>query len=207
LKHLRLILPLVLLSIATTLSAQVYNLRGTDLAFSGAGQFTSSITNQNAGLPHQSTTGSLGFLLTFRDHPITKLDVELNYQYSSFTERFIAPNNSFDVRVPLAFHEATAAYVIRNHVSDATPFRPRYFVGIGGGALYFNPSIVDVRTQLRATGLVDVGVDIPTRNPHITYRLQGRSLFYRAPNFNQPILSSSRWYAMVEPAVGVAFHY
>jgi hypothetical protein len=206
LNHFRFSVSLVLLSLATSLSAQVYNLRGTDVALSGTGQFTSTITSAEAPLPHQATTNSLGFLLTFRDHPLTKVDVEVNYQYSAFSEIFQSSTGAFGpYHVPIAFHEFTAAYVIRSHRREASPFRPLFFLGIGGGEIYFNPSS-NLNTQLRPTALADIGVDIPTRNPHLTYRIQGHSLYYQAPDFHQASFAGSRWNATIEPAIGVAFH-
>jgi hypothetical protein len=209
LHELRLAASLFLLSLAPTLSAPVYNLRGTDIALAGTGQYTSTITSAEAPLPHQGTTNSLGFLFTFRDHPLTKIDVEFNYQYSSFSEIYQSSAGApvaFGVYpVPIAFHEFTAAYVIRSHRRDTTPFRPRFFLGLGGGEIYFNPS-TNLHTQLRPTALADIGLDIPTHNPHLTYRVQGHALFYQAPDFQVPFFTGPRWNATVEPAIGVAFH-
>jgi hypothetical protein len=209
LHDLRLAASLFLLSLATTLSAQVYNLRGTDIALSGAGQYTSTITSAESPLPHQATTNSLGFLFTFRDHPLTRVDVEFNYQYSSFSEvwqsAYGAPVQFGVFHAPVAFHEFTAAYVLRSHKRNTTPFRPLFFLGLGGGEIYFNPS-TNLHTQLRPTALADIGVDIPTRNPHLTYRIQGHGLFYQAPDFHFPLFTGPRWNATIEPAIGVAFH-
>ena len=167
-----------------------------DVAVGGTGQFTTSITSQS-NLGHNATTNSTGFLLSLRAQPLKFAPVELNYQYSSFSERFGAHNTPLNTYVPLSFHEATAAYILHPHYRK---FRP--FVGVGGGSLYFDPT-VHVKTQIRPTGLFEVGFDMHTANPHLGFRVQGRSLLYRAPNFNNPALSSSRWVATNEPSASV----
>lgn len=103
--------------------------------------------------------------------------------------------------MPLGFHEATAAYLLHPHYRH---FRP--FVGLGGGALYFDPS-VHVRTQIRPAGLAETGFDLRTSNPHLGFRVQGRWLLYRAPNFNNSGLSSSRWVSTSEPSASVWVHF
>lgn len=181
-------------------SAQFYKLHNADVAVGGTGQFTTSITSQ-VFLNHQSTTQSAGFLLSMRDHPVSFAGVELNYQYSSFSERFYGTNSFQLAKVPIAFHEATAAYLVHPHFRHLQPF-----VGLGGGATFFVPSN-GIPYQLRGTGLAEFGMDLPTSNPHLGFRLQGRALFYRAPNFRNAALASSRWVATEEPSASVYLRF
>ena len=181
--------------------AQAYKIHNADVAVGGTGQFTPSITDQT-NTPHQATTDSAGFLLSFRDHPVSWAGIELNYGYSSFSERFTSLASVSLESVPLSFHEAIAAYVLHSHRHGIQPFAT-----VGGGALYFNPSPVHVYTQLRGTGLVDVGADMLTSNPHFGFRIQGRSLYYRAPNFNNASIATSRWVATVEPSASVFMRF
>ena len=176
--------------------AQFHEFRNADVAVGGTGQFTTAITSQS-NRPHNGTSDSAGFLLTFRVQPIRFTPIELNYQYSSFSERFGSPTGPISTFVPLSLHEATAAYLLHPHFHR---FRP--FVGLGGGALYFDPS-VHVKTQIRPAGLLEIGFDMRTSNPHLGFRVQGRSLLYRAPNFNNSGLSSSRWVSTSEPSASV----
>lgn len=180
---------------------QLYKIHNADVAVGGTGQFTTSITSQN-NVPHQATTDSAGFLLSFREHPVAWAGVEFNYQYASFSERFT--NNSYIPLsyVPLSVHEGTAAYLFHPHFRRLQPF-----VGVGGGALYFHPYPVAITTQWRGVGLVEVGADIPTRNPHLGFRLQARSLLYRAPNFKDANLATSGWVATNEPSAGVYIRF
>ncbi len=182
------------------------NLRDANVGFGATGLFTSSLTNQT-NVPHQAETGSLGFLLTFRDRPVRFVDLEANYQYSSYTERFTAQNNSWVTNVPLSFHEFTGGYIFHTQPDRFHPLRPKPYVVVGGGAIYFNPSPVHVHTQIRPTGLFELGVDLASFNTHVTYRLTGRVLSYRAPNFNNAGIATSAWHATVEPGVSVVLHY
>lgn len=182
------------------------NIRDTSVGLGATGLFTQSITNQT-NVPHQAETGSMGFLLSFRDHPVHGVNVEVNYQYSSYTERFTSQVSQKVTNVPLSFHEFTAGYIFQSQPDRFHPLKPLPFVVVGGGELYFNPSPVHVNTQLRPTGLVETGVDLASFNSHVTYRFSARALPYRAPNFNRPDLATSAWHVTVEPAINVVLHY
>jgi len=186
-------------------ASELANLHDASLSAGAAGLFTQSITNQT-NVPHQAETGSVGALVSFRDHPVRLVDVELNYQYSSYTERFTPLTAGAVLNVPLAFHEFTAGYVFHAHPDRLHPLKPVPFVVIGGGDIFFNPS-VRVNTQNRPTGLFELGADLHTFNPHLTYRLEGRVLPYRAPNFNLSGYATSAWHATIEPAFSAAFHF
>lgn len=182
-------------------SQQYLKTHNADLAVGGTGQFTTAITSQSQ-LNHQWATESAGFLLSFREHALPFAGLELNYQYSSLSERFASSTGLPLANIPVAFHEGTAAYLFHPHFRHLQPF-----VGLGGGVIFFNPSRSTLLSQYRATGLAEFGFDIPTRNPHLGFRMQGRSLLYRAPNFRNASLSSSRWVSTEEPSASVYFRF
>lgn len=102
--------------------------------------------------------------------------------------------------MPVTANEATAAYVFHpKHI----PLQP--FVNLGGGAISFIPQ--SASNQWRAAGLVEAGLDLPTENKHLAIRIEGRSLVYRAPNFNQPAISTRSWRVTDEPAAGVVYRF
>ena len=181
--------------------AQLYKLHDADVAVGGTGQFTSSITSQR-NVPHQATTDSVGFLGSFREHPVAWAGVEVNYGYTPLSERFTSNSSVLLANVPVSLHEFTAAYMFHSHLRRLQPF-----VNAGGGALYFHPYPVAVTTQWRATGLFEIGADIPTRNPHMGFRVQARSLLYRAPNFRNANIASSRWVSTNEPSAGAYIRF
>lgn len=191
----------VLVASGMSAKGQIYKLHNADVAMGGTGQFTTSITDQT-NTPHQATTDSAGFLFSFREHPVPWAGIELNYQYSSFSERYTSSFNGAPLAsVPLSFHEGTGAYLFHRNYGRVHPF-----LGIGGGTLYFD-SITPLGGQLRGTGLFEVGADAVTHNPHLAFRVQARSLLYRAPNFNDSAIATSRWVATTEPSASVVLRF
>ena len=188
-------------SAAVSAQGQFYRLHQADIAVGGTGQFTTSLTDQSNFLPHQSTTDSAGFLLTLRDHPVSFAGVEFNYGYSKFSERFTTVTGARLAYLPASEHEATGAYLFHRNYKRFQPF-----VGIGGGALFFNP-LQGTLSQTRGVGLFEIGAEVPTSNRHLGFRVQARSLNYRAPNYNQPGLSSSRWVSTNEPSASVFLRF
>ena len=117
-----------------------------------------------------------------------------------YSQVYVTPIGS--ARVQSYNHEATAAYLFHPHFRKLQPF-----VGIGGGAIDFVPQNSVVSNQWRGAGLLEAGLDLPTGNPHLGFRVQGRSLIYRAPNFDSPAVSSRSWVATVEPTAGVYWRF
>ena len=186
---------------ALSAEGQFYKLHQADVAVGGTGQFTTSLTSQSTFLPHQSTTDSAGFLVTLRDHPVSFAGVEFNYGYSKFSERFTTYTGSRLAYLPASVHEATGAYLFHRNYKRFQPF-----IGVGGGALFFNP-LQGALSQTRGAGLFEIGADVPTSNRHLGFRVQARSLDYRAPNYNRPGLSSSRWVSTNEPSASVYLRF
>lgn len=184
-----------------------------DIGVAAAGQFTTSITDQTvqlgAGphqgytLPHETTTNSPGALVTLHMQPKSWAGVEVNYQFTRFSERFFAaPSNApygganTPYFAPTSVHEGTGAYMFHVKMHKLKPY-----IGIGGGVLDFQPS-PQFHHQVRGTGLVDVGLDMQTKS-RLGFRIGARDLVYRAPNFANSYLSSSRWVSTEEPYAGV----
>lgn len=190
---------------ATAAGAQFYKLHGADIGVAGTGQFTTSVTDQGVAtngtlLPHQATTDSPGVLLTLRDHPVSWAGLELNYQYTKFQERYYNPVTSAPAAfLPTNVHEASAAYLVHLHMHKLAPY-----VGVGGGALDFSltDGYKNSNNQWRGTGLLDVGLDMQTHS-RLGFRLGARDLVYRAPDYRNASLSSSRWVSTEEPYGGV----
>ncbi len=130
--------------------------------------------------------------------------IEFNYTYTEYGRNIInqgpVPYNQY---VHTDQHEATAAYLFHPHLHYRS-VKP--FLAIGGGYTDFIPSYAG-SNQWRGTGLVELGLDIPTSNPHFGFRLQGRELIYRHPDFNQTDLASRTWAATSEPEFGVWYRF
>ena len=181
--------------------AQIYKLHNADVGVAATGQFTTPLTSDSAVI--QQTTSSPGFIVTLRDHPVAWAGVEINYGYTRYSQRYTYPTSSTTsafLSDGTSVHEATAAYLFHPHFRHLQPF-----VGVGGGALGFFPT--QFNNQWRGAGLVEAGLDIPTSNRHLGFRVQGRSLIYRAPNFGNPAISSRSWVATNEPSAGVYIRF
>jgi hypothetical protein len=197
------VLNLCLLATATVAAhSQMYKLHNADVGVSATGQFTTPLTSNGPAL--QQTTTSPGFTFTLRDHPVAWAGIELNYGYTRYSQRYtysvVNSSTIGSASVENNVHEATAAYLFHPHFRKLQPF-----VGIGGGALDFMPT--QGPNQWRGTGLLEAGLDIPTSNPHFGFRVQGRSLIYRAPNFGSSTIASRSWVATSEPSGGVYIRF
>ncbi len=171
----------------------------TDIGGGAIGQFTTELPAGNSSSVTQNTQDSLGGMFTIRTHPVSWAGVEVNYGYTRYTQYYAAPG--YTARTKSDAHEATAAYMFHPHFRKLQPF-----VALGGGAIDFVPTLTG-QNQWRGTGLVEVGLDIPTSNPHFGFRAQGRELIYRAPNYGQSLLASRKWVATSEPSFGVWYRF
>lgn len=177
---------------------QFYKIHNADVGINAVSPFTKTLTSDSANT--QKTTDTTGFVFSFREHPVAWAGVEFNYGYSKYSQRYTTPIGTASVKS--YNHEATAAYLFHPHFRKLQPF-----LGVGGGAIDFQPQGNSGPNQWRGAGLLEAGLDLPTSNPHLGFRVQGRSLFYRAPNFNSPLISSRSWVATVEPSAGVYFRF
>ena len=185
---------------------QFYKLHSANIGVGASGQFTSSLTDQNTGstgavLPHQATTDSPGVVVTLRDQPFSWAGIEVNYQYTKFSEKYVLEPGTRTVPLATNLHEATAAYVFHPRVHRVAPF-----LAVGGGAVDF--TLTDrqpnFNNQWRGAGLVDVGFELRTHS-RLGFRIGARDLFYRAPDYKNAGLASGRWVSTEEPYAGVYF--
>ena len=167
---------------------------------------TGGVINTTVSDQKQYTTDSVGFLSSFQIHPKPWAGVELNYGFSHYSERYgfdySAATTAQTTNVKTDMHEFTGAYQFHpKHI----PFQP--FVNVGGGALDFNPRGQGVSSQIRGAGLLEAGFDLPTYKGHIGFRLEGRSLYYRAPNFYDAAVSTHSWRVSIEPSISTYYRF
>ena len=162
---------------------------------------------QQTGVSNQQqfTTDSVGFVTAFQFHPVAWAGVELNYGFTHNSEKYafnyaVSSDTTSRVTVPTDQHEFTGGYLFHpRHI----PFQP--FVVVGGGAVDFAPSYGS--NQWRGAGLLEVGFDLPTPNKHIGFRVEGRSLYYRQPNFYTPAISTQSWRVQEEPSISAVYKF
>lgn len=213
----------VLITLASVAaSAQFSHLHGGSLSVGGTGQFTTVLTSNPNNVYYsyavtpgnfattqvsnqrQDTSWSAGFVTKLQFHPAAWAGMELNYGFNHYTEfytfNYAGVAAPAQARVLTDSHETTAAYVLHpKHI----PFQP--YVGIGGGAIDFAPDAGS--NQWRGAGLLETGFDIPVKNTHVGFRIGARSLYYRAPNFNTPQISTRSWRVTTEPEVSSYYRF
>ena len=214
-------IPALLVLTAATAQAQYFKTHGASLSVGGTGQFSTILEGDSGYVPYtypiqngtnttsifnqqQYTTWSAGFVSSFQFHPKPWAGVALNYGFTHYQERFVyqyATNSSTgQTNVPTDAHEFTGGYLIHpKHI----PFQP--YVEVGGGAIDFTPS--NASNQFRGAGLLETGFDLPIKNEHIGFRVSGRSLYYRSPNFYNAAASSRSWRVTTEPAISAFYRF
>jgi hypothetical protein len=189
---------------AASAQAQFYKLHNADLGGGAIGQFSEALPPQNPSSIVDTTHNSFGGEISLRDYPVAWAGVEFNYAYTEYGRNIINEGPTrYNQYVHTDQHEATAAYLFHPHFSYRG-VKP--FLAVGGGYIDFVPSYAG-SNQWRGTGLVEVGFEIPTSNPHFGFRVQGRELIHREPDFNQPNLASRTWAATSEPMLGVWYRF
>lgn len=218
---LRRTLPAVLALAAVSAQAQYLKTHGASLSVGGTGQFTTMLESNSSYRPftypiqngttttsifmqQQYTTWSAGFVSSLQIHPVSWAGIALNYGFNHYQERFqyqyANTNTTGRTNVTTDAHEFTGGYLLHpKHI----PFQP--YVEIGGGAIDFTPW--QGSNQIRGAGLLETGFDLPIRNEHIGFRISGRSLYYRAPNFYNSAISSRSWRVTEEPAVSAFYRF
>ncbi len=216
-------IPAILALSAASLTGQAQYLKthGASLSVGGTGQFdrilTSDPSYQSFTYPIQNgttttsiynqqqfTTWSAGFVTSLQFHPKPWAGVALNYGFTHYQERFTYnyanTNAQGETRVPTDAHEFTGGYLFHpKHI----PLQP--YVEVGGGALDFTPSTAS--NQFRGAGLLETGFDLPVKNEHIGFRVSGRSLYYRQPNFYNHDISTRGWRVTMEPAISAFYRF
>ena len=218
---LRRTLPLLFAALPLGASGQFYKLHGGSLSVGATGNFNTTLTsNPTSGsfsVPQtgggvltttvsnqqQFTTLSTGFLTSLQFHPVSWAGLEFNYGFNHYSERYAFNYATTTAQqllnVPVDSHEATAAYQFHpRHI----PFQP--FVNVGGGAIDFAPSVAS--NQWRGAGLLETGFDIPA-SKHIGFRIEGRALFYRAPNFYNSAVGTRTWRVTPQPSVSTYYRF
>ncbi len=212
---------LALAAVSLTGQAQYFKTHGASVSVGGTGQFDRILESDSSYVPftypiqngttttsvfnqQQYTTWSAGFVTSLQFHPAPWAGIALNYGFTHYQERFVynyAINNAQgETRVPTDAHEFTGGYLFH---PKKIPFQP--YVEVGGGAIDFTPSTAS--NQFRGAGLLETGFDLPVKNEHIGFRVSGRSLYYRQPNFYNAALSTRGWRVTMEPAISAFYRF
>jgi len=160
------------------------------------------------GVEPMSTTTTGGFLGSYRYMLTPRSALEVNYGWAQNSLKYRNPSAGvYNGRVHARQQEATGAYVYSRTFKNYNPF-----VEAGIGAMFFTP-ILDNGTNelyLKSTtsvgGLFGAGVAYEV-NPSIDVRVEYRGFLLKAPGFGFDPYSSGRYYVMMTPSLGVAYHF
>jgi hypothetical protein len=176
-------------------------MRGYDVAASGVGIFTHSLTSSAV----ETSNAAAGLLLSFH-HATTRpwLDLEAHFGFNKNSAQYAAVGTQPALDASVLAQEFTADLLLRRHLNRARPYRMLPYVGAGGGLLYFRQSSTQT-SQLAPAALLDSGIDIPTDSQHLSFRVGSHLLLYPTPEFGA--VASSGWTISVQPAAGMLFHF
>ena len=175
-----------------------------DVSFSGTGNFGPTVYGTSD--VHQSMTGSLGLLLSYRYMLTPRSALELNYSFMQDSQKY---STSFEpyARIHSRMQEATGAYVYGLTFKRYNPFLE---VGIGG--LIFTP-VLDQGTNLLGTkgsfhlaGLFGGGLAYEL-SPSWDVRAEYRGFITKMPDFGRTDFNTNRYELISMPTIGVAYHF
>jgi outer membrane immunogenic protein len=154
-----------------------------------------------------TTTDTGGFLASYRYMLTPRSSVELNYAFDQNSLKF-NPISEPNSRVHSREQEISAAYVYQRTYKRYNPF-----VEGGVGAEIFTPILDNGTTQigvlkqgLQIGGLFGAGVAYEL-SPSFDIRTEFRGFMMKAPTFGDALFTTSRYYIMFTPSIGVAYHF
>ena len=152
-----------------------------EISLQGTGFFTQSSSGNGTAY---STTGTGGFLGTYRYHLNHWISAEGAYGYDSNSQQYLLSSSAF--RIQSGIHQVTGSLVFNLPSRASSKLNP-YFLA-GGGALMFEPTGNQVNTLSGAQGqakgvfVYGAGVNYAIRK-RLSLRLEYRGLVYGTPDF------------------------
>jgi outer membrane immunogenic protein len=182
-----------------------------DISISGFAQIEPFVASSTTVQVHSNT--GYGGLLSYRFMLTPNSALEANYGITYHnTIRYISGNTNI-VKVNTRTQEISAAYVRSFTFRKFNPF-----VEAGPGAMVFLPirdsgtTSLDVKQQTTIGGLYGGGIAYEI-SPSFDIRAEYRGFVTKVPNFgqssstNQVNLTTSKWYNIFMPTIGVAYHF
>jgi outer membrane immunogenic protein len=151
---------------------------------------------------------SYRFMLT----PTSAIEANYGITYKNVF-RFVGPSFSGGLNVPARVQEISGAYVRSFNFKNLNPF-----VEAGPAGFIFLPIVntglqtLDTRQQTEIGGMYGAGIAYEV-SPSFDVRVEYRGLVTKVPNFGQTNssngynFSTSRWFNMFDPTIGIAYHF
>jgi len=194
---------LAILLAATVAAAHAQESRQ-DISISGVGLIepfrASSTTVQVNSTPAYGALASYRFMLT----PTTALEANYGVTYQNSISYWVNP---IHYHILTRTQEISGAFVKSFVFKNLNPFAEA-----GPGALIFLPIVnsgtntLDAKQQTQVGGLFGAGFAYEI-SPSFDIRAEYRGFATKIPTFGDPQFATNRWYVILIPTVGVAYHF
>lgn len=182
-----------------------------DLGVQGVGQFTSSASGtinfpsafDQGQTVQQTTSTTLGALVTLRYTPRPYLGAELNGGYVRYTEGYSVNPGQIQTQA----NEFTLGYIV---TPPYTIFGVKPYASAGGGAIRFAPTAgggEESYTEGRGAYYYSLGVQKDIYGDRFGIRLGFRQIFFKAPDFEENYLAIDKRVSTAEPMIGFYLHF
>jgi opacity protein-like surface antigen len=175
-----------------------------DFSASFTGVYAPDVYGEVVHPMHTTNTG--GFLGSYRYDLTPRSQLELNYGWAQNSIKYNSisfPQGEVHARQ----QEISGAYVYSRTYGRYNPFLEG---GVGG--VIFTP-ILDAGTHELSTkqntnvGALFGGGVAYELSPSFDIRLQYRGFLMKAPDFGQAGFKTNRYYVLMTPAIGIAYHF
>jgi outer membrane immunogenic protein len=175
-----------------------------DVSLSATGLFPTTVYGNDVIAQGRNVLGGLAsyrFMLSPRNA------LEGNYQYSQEIYNFNSGNGAYSVKVHARVQEFSAAYVFNLNYGNFNPF-----IEVGPAGFIMSPildsstSTLDVTKNTSIGAIYGVGLAYEI-SPSFDIRGEFRGLLMKEPSFNVPAISTNRYTNVINPTIGVAYHF
>ena len=153
-----------------------------------------------------STTNTGGLLASYRYNVTPRSALELNYTFSQNSIKY----NSISINsgeVHTRQQEITGAYVYSRSYKNYNPF-----VEAGVGGVIFTPirdsgtHQLDTRQNTNIGALFGGGLAYEI-SPSFDIRVEYRGFLLKSPDFGNSAFKTNRYYVLMTPSLGIAYHF
>lgn len=174
-------------------------LRNDDISVDGLYQFTSTASGNGIT---DTASKSAGGAASFRHSYHWWLGYEGGYEYSRYTEFYTGQPFGYQHNM----HEFSGSYYVHGHsVMGVQPFALA-----GVSAILFSPTLnggQNVAWQARPGANFGAGVNVPMLTSYFGLRFEYHGVYYKAPDFGLPQLTTNAWRLTSEPMAGVYIRF
>jgi outer membrane immunogenic protein len=153
------------------------------------------------------TTSTGGFLGSYRYMMTPRSAVEMNYTFAQDTMKYNNQGSCPNCNVHTRQQELSGAYVYSRTYKRFNPFAEG-----GAGIELFTPILDNGTTQFNtkqsmSPGLLFGGGVAYELSPSFDLRVEYRGFLMKTPDFGLSELNTSRYYVLMTPSLGFAYHF